>query len=310
MKAYTIFDDFDNDAAKIIKSAGIELTIHPKGKPRPDLQEIKTLLDNYDIIMISTAQKITSEMLNKYDSKKIIATVSIGKDHIQISDNKKDNVKIVNAPTASAVSVAEYVFGTILTHKKRIIEGNTLFSEGKDKKHLLVKPVDLYGKTIGVIGAGTISVKIIQIAIAFGMNIVCYTYHPENHPEIRDMGISFIELNELIKTSDIISLNMPSNDVTRNMISSEKIDLMKNDACFVSVSRLDLVDINALEKKALNNPMFTAALDVDLFSNRSICKCKNIILTPHIAGGTVESRKRMFVEVSQNIVNCLKEWRY
>ncbi len=308
MNAYTIFDDFDKDAAKIIESAGIKLTIHPMGKPRPDSIELQTLLDNYDIIMISTAQKITSEMLIKYSERKIIATVSIGMDHIQVSDNINDNIKIVNAPTASAVSVAEYVFSAILTHKKRIIEGNTLFSEGKDKKHLSIKPVDLYGKTIGVIGAGTISLRIMQLSKAFGLNVICYTYHPENHLEINKMGVSFVGLDELLKVSDIISLNMPSNDITKNMISSEKIDLMKNDACFVSVSRLDLVDINAIEKKASNNPMFTAAFDIDLFDSHPICKCKNIILTPHIAGGTVESRKRMFIEVSKNIVKCLKEW--
>lgn len=310
MKAYTIFDDFDNASAEIIKNAGIELTIHPQGMPRPDSHELQTLLDNYDIIMISTAQKVTSDMLAKYNENKIIATVSIGKDHIQISDDKKDNIKIVNAPTASAVSVAEYIFGAILAHKKRIIEGDLLFSAGKDKKHLSLKPVDLYGKTIGVIGAGAISLKVMQLAKAFGMNIVCYTYHPQNHPEISDMGISFVSLDELIGMSDIISVNMPSNDVTRNIISSDKIEMMKSDACFVSVSRLDLVDIDALEKKAKKNPKFTVSLDVDLFNSYSISNCKNVIITPHIAGGTVESRKRMFMEVSQNIVTCLKEWGY
>ena len=304
MKAYIVFDDFDSEAVEIIQNAGVDVTIHPKGVSRPDSDELTDILKNYDIVVISTAQKISEDMLADCNSQKIIATASIGIDHIMVGD-KSNYIKVVNAPTSGIISVAEYVLGVILTHKKRIIEGHGLFQNHKDKKSLKNKPTDIFGKTLGVIGAGGISEKIIELAKAFSMNMLVYTFHPENHEKIEKMGAKFVSLDELMRASDIISLNMPLNDLTRNMISEKEIKMMKNNALFVSISRLELVDINALINKAQQHECFSVSLDVDLFEDSRLKDCNNIIITPHIAGGTVESRKRMFMEISQNIVRCI-----
>ena len=140
MKIYTIFDDFDTQAEKNIREAGITLDIHPLGVPRPDSLQMKRILENYDGVIIGTTQKITEDMFYNITTPRIIATASAGLDHIQIPEAKKKLITVINTPKANAQSVAEYTIGCALTCCKRLAEGRTLYAAGIDNKKLSKKP--------------------------------------------------------------------------------------------------------------------------------------------------------------------------
>lgn len=303
MRAYSIFDDFTTNAIKTLEDAGIELTVHPLGAPRPDHDQMKTILEQYDAVIIGTSQKITEDMFENISEPRIIGTASVGLDHIKVPESKKNLCTILNTPNANTQSVAEYNVGAMLMIRKRFMEGNYLYSQGLDNKKLVRKPEDIYGTTIGFVGAGRISAETMKMLSIFGTKFLCYTLHPENHKNLADeYNLKFVTLNELAQQSDIISINVPLSESTQNLISAEIISKMKENCIVVSVARDKVIDISALIEKATTNQNFYAVLDLDVIpdyigKNNS----RNIIITPHIAGGTIETRKRMFNEIAQAI---------
>ena len=300
MKIYSIFDDFDEESISILEKAGIELTVHPLGVPRPDDALMEKILYEYDGIIIGTSQKIKPEMFENITSHKIIATASVGVDHIQVPEDKKSLITIYNTPKANAQSVAEYTMGVALSCVKRLAEGDYLYRLGCNNKSLSNKPEDLAGKTIGVIGAGNISQKIMEYAAVLGMNVQYWTAHPQKY----NIPYAYIPLEKLIKNADILSFNLPNNPDTRNFISKDLVDSMRENSIFISVSRIDTIDFDALIERAQSEKNFYVNVDIDVDEKivKAIQGKKNVFVTPHIAGGTVETRKRMFKEVAEQIV--------
>lgn len=307
MRAYSIFDDFTQEAIDILSCAGVELTVHPLGVPRPDHGQMKTILEEYDCAIIGTSQKITEDMFECITTPRIIGTASVGLDHIKVPEDKKSLVTIINTPKSNAQSVAEYTMGCALSCVKRLAEGNQLYRAGRSNKSLHQKPEDLAGKTIGVVGAGNISVRIMEYAHFFGMKIICWTRNPESHCELKELGIQFVEIEELFSSADVISVNLPNNAGTKGIISSQLVEKMKSSSTFISVSRLETIDIEVLLSKAVDNPSFYLCLDLDVDEKvvRAMPDQANVIITPHIAGGTLETRKRMFKEIADQITKMI-----
>lgn len=304
MRLYTIFDDFDPESIAMLRDAGIDLTIHPKGVPRPDKEQMTVILREYDGVIIGTSQKISEDMFEGIETPRLIGTASVGTDHIRVPEDKRHLVHVFNAPKASAYPVAEYTFAAILSCTRRISEGAELYLNGRDNKALSAKPEELAGKTLGVVGAGNISGKIIEFGQFFGMNVLCWTRSPEKHHALKEKGVRFVSLPDLAGEADIISVNLPSAENTRNIISTELIQHMKPDAVFVSVSRRETMDLEALVRRAGACPNSYTCLDLDPNDEvRDLIKGHgNIIVTPHIAGGTKANRIRMFQEATRGII--------
>lgn len=303
MRAYSIFDDFTPEAQAILAAAGVELTVHPLGVPRPDPTQMKEILWEYNCVIIGTSQKITEDMFDGIETPRIIATASVGLDHIRVPEDKRCLVTILNTPKANAQSVAEYTMACALSCCKRLEEGKDLYLQGKDNKKLRQKPEDLLGKTIGVVGAGNISRRIMDYALFFGMQVLCWTRNPDHHRDLEERSVRFVDLHELVRTADNISVNLPNKPETVGLISEELVSEMKPTAVFISVSRLETVDAEALFEKARENKSFYVCLDLDVNPQvvKQIPDQPNVLVTPHIAGGTVETRKRMFAELAQAV---------
>ena len=163
------------------------------------------------------------------------------------------------------------------------------------------------GKTIGVVGAGNISVRIMEYAQILGMNVLCWTKNPNHHTELKNTGIQFVDLVTLFETADVISVNLPNTNGTKGLISRELIGKMREMAIFISVSRLDTIDVNALFEKAKMYRDFYVCLDLDVSDTvvQNVPDVTNVLVTPHIAGGTIETRKRMFREVAEQVAQLI-----
>ncbi len=306
LKAYSIIKNLDKKACEIIRNAGIKLDISNSDK-RPDREGLIKLLDEYDILIIGIEDKFTKDMLPITTKKKIIATLSIGLDHIDRAFLENNNIKIINCQTSNVISVAEHIFALILGLKKRIIEANDISLRGENRRNLSMRSNDITGSTLGLIGAGKISHEVIRISKAFNMNIICNTLNPELHEDLMKQGVKFISLDEVLSNADIITINIPLTEENKNLISKEKIRLMKKTATFINTSRGELVDMPELIKYADENKTFNVGLDIDAENYKDILNIKrnNVIVTPHIAGVTKEAVERMDVEVANNIVKGL-----
>lgn len=306
LKAYSIIKKLDKKACEIIRNNGIQLDISNSDK-RPDKEGLIKLLNEYDILIIGIEDKFTKDMLPKTTKKKIIATLSIGLDHIDRAFLENDNIKIINCQNSNVVSVAEHIFALILGLKKRIIEANDISLKGENRRNLSMRSNDITGSTLGLIGAGKISREVIRISKAFNMNIICNTLNPEKHQDLIKQGIKFVSLDEVLSNADIITINIPLNEENKNLISKEKIRLMKKTATFINTSRGELVDMTELIKYADENKTFNVGLDIDAENYKDILSIKrnNVIVTPHIAGVTKEAVERMDIEVANNIVKGL-----
>lgn len=308
LKAYSVFKDLDRKACEILENVGVQLELS-NFEERPNKEELIRLLNDYDILIIGVREKITKDMLEGVNTKKIIATLSIGTDHIDKSFFKSDLIKIINCQTSNVISVAEHIFSLILSLKKKIIEANDIAIKGGTKKDLSSRSNDISNSSIGIIGAGKISREVIKIAKAFNMKIYCNTLNPEKHQDLLKEGVEFSDLNTLLTNADIITVNIPLNEENKNLISKDKIRLMKKTATFINTSRAEIVDMNELIKYADANKTFNVGLDIDAENYKEILNKKrnNVIVTPHIAGVTKEAIKRMDVELANNIREYLEE---
>lgn len=308
LNAYSVFKDLDKKACEILRNSGIKLDISNSAE-RPNKEELLGLLNDYDILIIGVREKLTEDMLKGISKKKIIATLSIGVDHIDKCFFESDLIRIINCQTSNVISVAEHIFALILGLKKRIIEANEISIKGGTKRDLSARSNDISNSTIGIIGAGKISREVIKIAKVFNMKIYCNTLNPEKHKDLLQQGVEFTDLDNLLTISDIITVNIPLNEENKNLVSKDKIGLMKKTATFINTSRAEIVDMNELIRYADENITFNIGLDIDAENYKEILNVKrnNVIVTPHIAGVTKEAIKRMDVELANNIREYLKE---
>ena len=141
------------------------------------------------------------------------------------------------------------------------------------------------------------------------MRIYCNTLNPEKHQDLLKEGVEFVDLDKLLNISDIVTVNIPLNEESKNLISKNKIRLMKKTATFINTSRAEIVDMEELIKYADENDTFNVGLDIDVENYKEMLRTKrnNVIVTPHIAGVTKEAIERMDVELANNIIEYLRE---
>lgn len=308
LRAYSVFEDLDKKACEILTNAGIQLELSTC-EERPNKEELLKLLNDCDILIIGVREKLTEDMLKGIINKKVIATLSIGVDHIDNSFFESNLIEVINCQKSNVISVAEHIFSLILSLKKRIIEANDIAMNGGTKKDLSMRSNDISNSTIGIIGAGKISQEVIKIANVFNMKIYCNTLNPEKHKDLLEQGVEFLSLDELLSNSDIITVNIPLNKENKNLISKDKIRLMKKTTTFINTSRAEIVDMNELIRYANENATFNVGLDIDAENYKELLNTKrnNVIVTPHIAGITKEAIKRMDVELANSIREYLGE---
>ena len=308
LRAYSVFEDLDKKACEILTNAGIQLELSTC-EERPNKEELLKLLNDYDILIIAVREKLTEDMLKGIINKKVIATLSIGVDHIDNSFFESNLIEVINCQKSNVISVAEHIFSLILSLKKRIIEANDIAMNGGTKKDLSTRSNDISNSTIGIIGVGKISQEVIKIANVFNMKIYCNTLNPEKHKDLLEQGVEFLSLDELLSNSDIITVNIPLNKENKNLISKDKIRIMKKTTTFINTSRAEIVDMNEVIRYANENATFNVGLDIDAENYKELLNTKrnNVIVTPHIAGITKEAIKRMDVELANSIREYLGE---
>ncbi len=272
-----------------------------------------------EALSVFVSSWLDEEVLSKFKNLKYIFLRSVGFSHVDLKYCKNNNISVFNAPNYGNSTVAEYVFALLLTLSKNVIRAReSIFSGEIDQDDLM--GIELFSKTMGVIGAGAIGRKVINIADAFGMKVL--VYDPE-----RKGAYNFVELDELFEKSDVISINCPLNESTKGMINSETLSKMKKEAFLINTARGEIVNTKDLYLALVDKKIKGAALDVieceeilcasfpkclshdslrknclkKFFFIQKLLQLPQVIVTPHIAYDTKEAQKKILDITLSNI---------
>lgn len=279
-------------------------------------------INDAEILSVFITSTLNENVLRKFPKLKFILTRSVGFSHIDMKYCKEHEIYAFNTPHYGDYTVAEYTFGLLLSTIRKIKKAQ---SDVKNDSIIMndYMGVELFGKTIGVIGAGSIGRNVLDIAKGFKMNTLAYDLYQNG-------DYNYCTLDELFEKSDIISINSPLTTQTYHLINKENILKMKDGVIIVNVARGEIIDTEALYEALLSQKVAYAALDVieceeilctenqkcknlqnikdfcleKFYINQKLLKLPNVTITPHMAYNTKEAVQRILLMTEENLVSC------
>ena len=272
-----------------------------------DFNILKKKIKDCDAIALKVF-KLNKELIDSAQKLKIISRHGVGYDNIDLDAVKKKKITLTITKNANAVSVAEHIFFMILNISKGMNAYDKCVKEGNfSKKNQLSPTQELYNKKILIVGFGNVAKKLIKRCLGFEMKV--YVYAPKADKKvIQSLGGTKIEnFDKGLEDVDILSLNVPLNKNTHNMINMEKIKIMKKNSIIINTSRGGIVNEKDLNEALNKNIIFGAGLDVfekePPDPNNPLLKNSRVLLSPHAAALTEESKKRMGEDTIKNIID-------
>lgn len=265
-------------------------------------------IPEYDGLIVRGRTKVTASVLDAATRLKVIGRAGVGVDNIDLAAAKKHNVTVVNAPMSTSVAVAELTFGLMLALAREIPRADAGMKQGKWLKKEL-EGVELNGKTLGVIGFGRIGVELGKRAAAFGMSVVAYD-PLISEDEIAKRGAEPVSIQDLYAWSDFISLHLPLNVQTRDMIGPLAFSQMKDGARIVCAARGGIIDETALVAALNSGKVAGAALDVYAVEPPGETEAvlhPKVIAMPHIGAQTAEAQSRASEDIANEVLSALQD---
>lgn len=299
---------------KMLTAKGYEVVINLGAKDRPATKdEIMTGIKGADALLSILTEKIDAEIMDAgLPTLKIIANYAVGFDNIDFVAAKERNLMVTNTPGVLTNTVAEHTFALMLSIAHRIAEADRFSRAGKYTAWgpQLLLGTDLSGKTLGVVGLGRIGSRVAYHGVrGFGMKVI-YT-DPKPNPEFEgEFGAVYsATVDELLPRCDFVSIHVPLLDSTHHLMNETRLKMMKKSAYLINTSRGPIIDEKALATALSEGWIRGAAIDVFEFEPEITTKLKNlenIILTPHIASATEETRDKMSELAATNIIEALE----
>ena len=294
---------------EMLKAKGFEVVINSEDRVLIKEELIAALKgQNYDALFCLLTDKIDAEVMDAFGPQlKIIANMAVGFDNIDIEEVKKRGIMVTNTPDVLTDTVAEHTFALILAVAHRIVEADRFARAGNYNgwAPMLLLGNDLSGKTLGIVGLGRIGSRVAyHAAKGFGMKVLYYDIKRNE-----EFSATYTSLEDLLKQSDFVSIHVPFLESTHHLINAENLKLMKPTAYLINTSRGPIIDEAALAEALSNKIIKGAALDVFEFEPKitpELLKLDNIILTPHIASATEETRSKMSALAATNIIEALE----
>jgi len=299
------FIDFVFEDRQQIRLEGCEFSIHP---PLRKEEEIIAAAHGSDVLcMRDQFGKVTRKVFEQLPDLKFIVTRSAGYDHIDLEEAKKRNIPVSNVPDYGAHMIAEQAFALLLAVARNTVRGNQRYKQEKLFSDKGFQGIELYGKTIGVLGAGRIGMHTIRIAKGFGMQVLAYDVH-QDQQAAREMGYTYASLDEVLAAGDFISLHVALNDTTQHLINAERLAKMKKGAVLVNTSRGAVVDTQALAASIRSGHLYGAGLDVleDERDQYHDFGSLNVVVTPHLGWYTDGAVSRILDIALANIAAFLR----
>jgi len=263
-------------------------------------------------IVITNKVPFDRDTINKLPKLKYIGVSATGVDHIDVKAAHEQGVTVTNVPFYATESTAQHTLALMLELTNQAGHHHHLVKQGRwhRSSHFCFydgQLIELFGKTLGLIGFGAIGQKVAQLAKTFGMAIKVYTRTPKSTVS----GVEFVDWSRLLQASDVLSLHCPLTQQTQHLINQQTIANMKDNALLINTSRGGLIDQKALAKALRSGKIAAAALDVMTpeppHADNPLVGLDNCIITPHIAWATYQARSRLLSEVAANVASYLQD---
>ena len=269
--------------------------------------DLASRLADVDALIVRSETKVTAKILDAAPRLAVVGRAGVGVDNIDVPAATARGVYVVNAPLGNIVAAAEHALALALTLLRRITDADRSVRAGEWTRSKFIGR-ELRGKTLGLVGIGRVGSEVARRAAGFEMRIIAHDPFA-TEASARAAGAQLVELDELLRSADLISLHTPLTEKTRNLIDAEALAKMKRTAVIVNCARGEVVDLAALAAALEAGTIAGAALDVypsePLPANSPIRTAPRTVLTPHIAGSTAEAQVNVAVDVVRQILDVL-----
>jgi phosphoglycerate dehydrogenase-like enzyme len=274
-------------------------------RPADDAEKVRRAQDATCLINSRGAVKWPGHLLRQLPELRMITVCGIGTDPIDLATAKELGILVCNIPGLTAPIVAEHALALMLATARRVC-----FQTAQLRKGIWKTPDNIYlrGKTLGVLGVGPIGAEMARLAQAIGMRVQAWTFHPSTERS-RQLGIPFVELDELLRTSDVISIHVKLTDHTRSLIGARELGMMKRGALLINTARGAVVESAALVQALQSGHLEGAGIDVfdaePLPTDHPLLACEQVVLTPHVADQNPEGMEILNRGAVENVLAFL-----
>jgi D-3-phosphoglycerate dehydrogenase len=299
-----ISDALSPAAVQIFKDRGVDVDFQPNlGKDKDKLADI---IDGFEGLAIRSATKVTGRILEKAKSLKVIGRAGIGVDNVDIPAATAKGIIVMNTPFGNSITTAEHAITLMLALARQIPQADTSTQAGKWEKNRFMG-VEITGKSLGVIGCGNIGTIVAERAHGLKMKVIAFD--PYLSPErALDLGVEKVELDELLRRADFITLHTPLTDKTRNIIDAAALAKAKKGVRVINCARGGLVDEAALRQALDSGHVAGAAFDVfteEPATQNPLFGHANVVCTPHLGASTTEAQENVALQVAEQMSDYL-----
>ncbi len=299
-----VSDKLSETAVQIFRDRGIDVTFDPTiGK---DKDRLLAEIGQYDGLAIRSATKVTEKILQAAQNLKVIGRAGIGVDNVDIPAASKRGVIVMNTPFGNSITTAEHAIAMMFSIARQIPQADASTHSGKWEKSRFMG-VELTSKTLGVIGAGNIGGIVCDRAHGLKMKVIAYDPYLSEE-RATQMGVTKVELDELLRRADFVTLHVPLTDRTRNILSRENIAKLKPTARIINCARGGLVDEAALAEALKEGRVAGAAFDVfaqEPATESPLFGLENVVVTPHLGASTTEAQENVALQVAEQMSDYL-----
>ena len=297
-----------DEALRLLQPRG-DVVVGPDDPPIPTAAEVVDLIRDADIVYTLPANPVNGDAIRGATKLRFIATMGTGYDNIDIAAARERNIPVTFAPDILTETTADGVFALILATARRLGEAERYLRAGKYRgwTPFLFTGRDVHHATLGIVGMGRIGRAVARRAKGFQMEII-YTDARRNEEAEREVGARYVSIAELLANADIVSLHTPLLPETRHLMDAERLRKMKRTAILINSSRGPVVDEHALAEALRDGVIAAAGLDVferEPAVDPLLLTLENVVLLPHIASASEETRTKMAVRAAQNVLAFL-----
>jgi D-3-phosphoglycerate dehydrogenase / 2-oxoglutarate reductase len=299
-----ITDALSPAAVAIFKNRGLDVDFQPNlGR---DKDKLAATINGFDGLAIRSATKVTGKLLEQAKGLKVIGRAGIGVDNVDIAAATARGIIVMNTPFGNSITTAEHAITLMLALARQIPEADTSTRAGKWEKNKFLG-VEIFGKTLGIIGCGNVGSIVADRAIGLKMKVIAYDPFLSTERALK-LGVEKVELDELWRRADFITLHTPLTDKTRNIVNAETLSQMKRGVRLINCARGELVDDAALGAALKSGHVAGAALDVfreEPATQSVLFGLPNVVCTPHLGASTMEAQENVALQIAEQMSDYL-----
>jgi len=298
-----ISDSLAKEGIEILKKVK-EFQVDVKLKLPPD--ELKSIIKDYDALLIRSGTKVTKDIIESADKLKVIGRAGVGLDNVDLQAASKRGIVVMNTPGGNTMSTAEHAMSLILSLSRNIPQSDSSVKRGEWERKKFMG-VELYGKVLGIIGLGRIGNEVAKRSSAFGMKILAYDPFLSLE-KAKELGVESVDLKDIFKNSDYITVHTPMTEETKHIINKASIESMKDGVRIINCARGGIVDEKALLEGIKSGKVAGAALDVyekEPPKDNPLAQCDNVIMTPHLGASTEEAQVNVAIDIANSARDVL-----